>query len=167
MKYRLLGNSGLRVSEISLDDDGRRPGKRLPRRAGHPHQERAPPGRGSRHPPHRHRQRGRAVLHHRSDGEAFPYQPENNRYFGFLVDEFADGIDALRELITAGHHYHLLAQGILDQKLPNASAHVPRRAQQDRRVWICHHRSLAGARCLKEIFTGCKPAKPVPLTADQ
>jgi alkyldihydroxyacetonephosphate synthase len=33
----------------------------------------------------------------------FRYQPENNRYFGFLVDEFAHGIDALRELITAGY----------------------------------------------------------------
>lgn len=33
----------------------------------------------------------------------FRYQPENNRYFGLLVDEFADGIDALRELITAGY----------------------------------------------------------------
>ena len=33
----------------------------------------------------------------------FRYQPENNRYFGFLVDEFADGTDALRELITAGY----------------------------------------------------------------
>jgi alkyldihydroxyacetonephosphate synthase len=33
----------------------------------------------------------------------FRYQPENNRYFGFLVDEFSDGIDALRELITAGY----------------------------------------------------------------
>jgi alkyldihydroxyacetonephosphate synthase len=33
----------------------------------------------------------------------FRYQPENNRYFGFLVDEFANGIDALRELITAGY----------------------------------------------------------------
>jgi alkyldihydroxyacetonephosphate synthase len=33
----------------------------------------------------------------------FRYQPENNRYFGFLVDEFAGGIDALRELITAGY----------------------------------------------------------------
>jgi alkyldihydroxyacetonephosphate synthase len=33
----------------------------------------------------------------------FRYQPENNRYFGFLVEEFADGIDALRELITAGY----------------------------------------------------------------
>jgi FAD/FMN-containing dehydrogenase len=33
----------------------------------------------------------------------FRYQPENNRYFGFLVDGFADGIDALRELITAGY----------------------------------------------------------------
>src|SRR5689334_4221427 len=31
------------------------------------------------------------------------YQPENNRYFGFLVDEFADGVAALRELITAGY----------------------------------------------------------------
>jgi alkyldihydroxyacetonephosphate synthase len=33
----------------------------------------------------------------------FRYQPENNRYFGFLVGEFADGVDALRELITAGY----------------------------------------------------------------
>ena len=33
----------------------------------------------------------------------FRYQPENNRYFGFLVDEFADGVAALRELITAGY----------------------------------------------------------------
>jgi alkyldihydroxyacetonephosphate synthase len=33
----------------------------------------------------------------------FRYQPENNRYFGFLVDDFADGIAALRELITAGY----------------------------------------------------------------
>jgi FAD/FMN-containing dehydrogenase len=33
----------------------------------------------------------------------FRYQPENNRYFGFLVDDFSDGIDALRELITAGY----------------------------------------------------------------
>src|SRR5690349_22434457 len=33
----------------------------------------------------------------------FRYQPENNRYFGFGVDELADGIDALRELIAAGY----------------------------------------------------------------
>jgi alkyldihydroxyacetonephosphate synthase len=33
----------------------------------------------------------------------FRYRPENNRYFGFLVNEFADGVDALRELITAGY----------------------------------------------------------------
>src|SRR6478609_8530042 len=33
----------------------------------------------------------------------FRYQPENNRYFGFLVDTFADGIAAIRELITAGY----------------------------------------------------------------
>jgi alkyldihydroxyacetonephosphate synthase len=33
----------------------------------------------------------------------FRYQPENNRYFGFLVDEFADGIAAVRELIIAGY----------------------------------------------------------------
>ncbi|HYB46252.1 MAG TPA: FAD-binding oxidoreductase [Streptosporangiaceae bacterium] len=33
----------------------------------------------------------------------FRYQPENNRYFGFLVDRFSDGIAALRELITAGY----------------------------------------------------------------
>jgi alkyldihydroxyacetonephosphate synthase len=33
----------------------------------------------------------------------FRYQPQNNRYFGFLADEFADGIAALRELVTAGY----------------------------------------------------------------
>ena len=33
----------------------------------------------------------------------FRYQPENNRYFGFGVEEFADGINAVRELITAGY----------------------------------------------------------------
>jgi FAD/FMN-containing dehydrogenase len=33
----------------------------------------------------------------------FRYQPENNRYFGFLVEEFAAGTGALRELITAGY----------------------------------------------------------------
>ena len=33
----------------------------------------------------------------------FRYQPQNNRYFGFLADDFADGIAAIRELITAGY----------------------------------------------------------------
>ena len=33
----------------------------------------------------------------------FRYQPQNNRYFGFLVNEFASGIAAVRELITAGY----------------------------------------------------------------
>jgi alkyldihydroxyacetonephosphate synthase len=33
----------------------------------------------------------------------FRYRPQNNRYFGFLVADFADGIDAVRELITAGY----------------------------------------------------------------
>jgi alkyldihydroxyacetonephosphate synthase len=33
----------------------------------------------------------------------FRYQPENNRYFGFLTEDFANGIDALRDLITAGY----------------------------------------------------------------
>jgi alkyldihydroxyacetonephosphate synthase len=33
----------------------------------------------------------------------FRYRPENNRYFGFLIDDFASGIDALRELITTGY----------------------------------------------------------------
>jgi alkyldihydroxyacetonephosphate synthase len=33
----------------------------------------------------------------------FRYLPENNRYFGFLLDDFGNGIDALRELITAGY----------------------------------------------------------------
>lgn len=35
--------------------------------------------------------------------KVFPYQPQNNRCFGFLVDDFADGVDALRELVTAGY----------------------------------------------------------------
>jgi alkyldihydroxyacetonephosphate synthase len=33
----------------------------------------------------------------------FRYQPEHNRYFGFLVDNFAEGIAAVRELITTGY----------------------------------------------------------------
>lgn len=33
----------------------------------------------------------------------FHYQPENNRYFGFLLDDFAPAIDALRELVTSGY----------------------------------------------------------------
>lgn len=33
----------------------------------------------------------------------FRFQPENNRYFGYLADDFADGVDALRELVTAGY----------------------------------------------------------------
>jgi alkyldihydroxyacetonephosphate synthase len=33
----------------------------------------------------------------------YRYRPQNNRYFGFLVDDFADGIAAIRELITAGY----------------------------------------------------------------
>jgi len=33
----------------------------------------------------------------------FRYQPENNRYFGFLADDFAGGIAAVRELITTGY----------------------------------------------------------------
>ena len=36
--------------------------------------------------------------------------------------------------LAARHHHHLLAQRVLDQKLHDASAHVPRRAQHDRRV---------------------------------
>ncbi|GAA4491871.1 FAD-binding oxidoreductase [Microbacterium panaciterrae] len=33
----------------------------------------------------------------------FRYQPENNRFFGFLLDDFGAGVDALRELITSGY----------------------------------------------------------------
>src|SRR5690606_16934477 len=32
--------------------------------------------------------------------KVFPYQPENTRFFGFLVDEFETGVEALRELVT-------------------------------------------------------------------
>jgi alkyldihydroxyacetonephosphate synthase len=35
--------------------------------------------------------------------KVFRFQPENYRFFGFLVDDFADGVDALRELITQGY----------------------------------------------------------------
>ena len=54
---------------------GRRPRGRLPRRPGDAHQERAAPRRRPRHPPRRHRQRGRPVLHHRGDGQAVPVLP--------------------------------------------------------------------------------------------
>lgn len=33
----------------------------------------------------------------------FRYYPENNRYFAFLMDDFAAAIDSLRELVTAGY----------------------------------------------------------------
>lgn len=33
----------------------------------------------------------------------FPYTPENNRFFGFLLDDFGTGVDALRQLVTAGY----------------------------------------------------------------
>ncbi|SFR73405.1 FAD/FMN-containing dehydrogenase [Microbacterium azadirachtae] len=35
--------------------------------------------------------------------KVFRYQPENTRFFGFLVDDFGAGVDALRELITSGY----------------------------------------------------------------
>jgi alkyldihydroxyacetonephosphate synthase len=35
--------------------------------------------------------------------KVFRYQPENNRFFGFLLDDFGQGVDALRELITSGY----------------------------------------------------------------
>ena len=48
--------------------------------------------------------------------------------------------------LAARHHHHLPAQRVLDQKLHDVSAHVPRRAQHDRRVLRlrlcrCHLRS--------------------------
>ncbi len=54
--------------------DGRRPRGRLPRRHGLPHQERAAQGRRARHQAHRHRQRGRPVLHHRGHAQAVSLQ---------------------------------------------------------------------------------------------
>jgi FAD/FMN-containing dehydrogenase len=33
----------------------------------------------------------------------FRHHPQNNRYFGFLVDDFRDGVDALREVVTDGY----------------------------------------------------------------
>ncbi|HET7397056.1 MAG TPA: FAD-binding oxidoreductase [Intrasporangium sp.] len=35
--------------------------------------------------------------------KVFRYQPENNRYFGFLLDDFPDAVDALRTLVTDGY----------------------------------------------------------------
>jgi alkyldihydroxyacetonephosphate synthase len=35
--------------------------------------------------------------------KVFRYQPENTRFFGFLLDDFGTGVDALRELITSGY----------------------------------------------------------------
>ena len=58
---------------------GRRPRSGVPQRRGGAHQERAAPRRRARHPPHRHRQRGRPVLHHRGDGEALPVLPREQR----------------------------------------------------------------------------------------
>jgi FAD/FMN-containing dehydrogenase len=36
--------------------------------------------------------------------KVFRYYPENNRFFGFLMDDFAGAVDGLRELVTAGYH---------------------------------------------------------------
>jgi len=35
--------------------------------------------------------------------KVFRHHPENNRYFGFLLDDFAEAVDALRELVTDGY----------------------------------------------------------------
>jgi alkyldihydroxyacetonephosphate synthase len=35
--------------------------------------------------------------------KVFRYRPENNHYFGFLVDDFGSAVDALRELVTDGY----------------------------------------------------------------
>lgn len=35
--------------------------------------------------------------------KVFRYQPENNKFFGFLLEDFGQGVDALRELITSGY----------------------------------------------------------------
>lgn len=35
--------------------------------------------------------------------KVFRYQPENNHYLGFLVDDFPAAVDALRELVTDGY----------------------------------------------------------------
>jgi len=35
--------------------------------------------------------------------KVFRYQPENNHYFGFLLDDFGAAVDALRELVTDGY----------------------------------------------------------------
>ena len=35
--------------------------------------------------------------------KTFRYQPENNRFFGFLVDDFAAAVEGLRTLITDGY----------------------------------------------------------------
>lgn len=35
--------------------------------------------------------------------KVFRYYPENNRFFGFLMDDFAGAVDGLRELVTAGY----------------------------------------------------------------
>ena len=35
--------------------------------------------------------------------KVFPYHPENNHFFGFLVDDFAAGVEALRTLVTDGY----------------------------------------------------------------
>ncbi|MDN4615507.1 FAD-binding oxidoreductase [Leifsonia sp. F6_8S_P_1B] len=35
--------------------------------------------------------------------KVFRFQPENYRFFGFLTDDFAAGVDALRELIAEGY----------------------------------------------------------------
>ena len=35
--------------------------------------------------------------------KVFRHYPENNRYFGFLMDDFAQAVDSLRRVVTAGY----------------------------------------------------------------
>ena len=69
---------------------GRRPRGGLPGRRGDADQERPAPGRRPRHPPHRDRQRGRALLHHRGDGEALPLPAREQRVPRLDAEEHED-----------------------------------------------------------------------------
>ena len=63
---------------------------RLSQRCRDAHQERPPPGGGARHPPRRHRQRGRAVLHHRGHGQALPVLSREQHLSGLHAEGHED-----------------------------------------------------------------------------
>lgn len=90
----------------------------------------------------------------------FRHQPEHNRYFGYLMDDFAEAVDALRRLITAGYRPSVCrAYSVEDARQHFAHFH------DERNVVVLvaegpEHLAAATGRAIEELFAGL-PATPV------